>query len=1769
MPPHDPGRPPAGAAQRWVAWGAAGLLLFTAAVYSARRLLDPLRARAESAARAALPGRDVRIRGISTNFINSLSVSGIEISNPGGFGSGTFLEMEALRVSVRLGGRLAVEAFQPRLVLERMGSAWNAPLFSGRGGGVRIPASLRVQDGRIFVRDGGKIFDGLEFHRVRGTLDLGGAGAAFEVSAESPDDESLLVSGSLDRAGFFSGKIAGRNIRPQSVLDRIPSPGKPRGDSGRVDLEAGLSGRWPAADSGKPSLRHFSGSVRFRRAGASLPAGPALVPVSADGEILFSDEKIRTDGLKVSVAGARIVLSGALDSPLSDPRGRASFAVTEGSFLALPFSANGSLELSSGIFTLSSFSGNWGTGEISGEGRASEKELKWSCRASRLPVAGLFARRYPNEPPRERMTGELDVRVRGTGTPAEPRTSGRLVLKDFSWADGPKDDLTGTLTHRKGNVSLSFRSRSGPSRLALEAFWDRAGFRLDPLWIRPAGPAGESFRLTAVLDRETRALSGKAAGRRVSIHRLAPFVRALSRIRGSLDCEAALSGTLSAPEVRGVLAGRNLTLPERDREKTGNFRSAMTWNRERFSLDDFSIGKEYRGSFSYRIPEKSFEIDARASAGNPGILLALTGGPADVHADVSGRIKLSGRAEPDLAKGEAKWEGEGRLTLGRGRWGRMEFESLDLDYRFDPGDLRVNALAAQKEGSLKLSANSSQSSPENPAEAAAELDRFRIGDGVLNGSASFRGLFRIDPKNPVSGTVESADFTYNGFGAGRLTSAGGSRGTLLSLGDFTWGSFFRGGCTLLFAGDASPKIEGRWSSTAKTFAEWNKLLGTGDLPLSGRMALSGSVQGNLSDMAFTLASRFSDLRFRPGNGKEEESPAMNGEAEAVLSQGMIRTFRAGLSDPEGGAIGMVGQIDLRSRNLSLECTLEKVDDRFLFHPWGWKELSGLTGGRLSIGGLWASPVVQGSLSGTGGAAGKILLESWEAAGIFQESELLFSNFIVRGKGGSWRFSVLKDSWIRPRPGKGSGTFKLGIDFANLSLGPMFAVGQGEAEGGWGPGPGGGEAVPVFEGRLRMSDLTVNETTIDPFEAAARYRSRTLEFLPMPGKGGAPRREPITGRIDFSADPCVRFKQLALSGPGGRALSMDGRWCPDLPVLEVDGTGMDASLIASMLQVPFTVAGESDFHFSAKADGDQPAFSGSLAVRKGRVAEIPFDELRSDFSWRSGFVDIQRFDLKGRDTVTVSGRARLPVRWGNVEARSPALDVKADFSDGNLSLLDRFDIPWMRGAQGSFSGSIAVAGTPSRPSAKGNLSIRNASFDSKYLTRRLEGLDLDADLKSNLLTVEKTDFRAGKSRCSLEGTLRAGLDGGDLSVDDFTFRLETLGREGLPLQIPELPAVRQKLGIPSVPSKGKARIRLAASGNSERQKVSGEVLIEDALLSYPPPKSRDGAGSGRADRVEWDLVLKAGGRTVFQNDFAYARILGELRLQGEPRSLKVRGKVSSSEGTLTLYGAKFDLKEAALEITGPQTFSLAGTTVSAAPAEGDNVVYLAFQAEQNTFVTDVQGNRAPDTITLKLERMPLTGDFDSKKVTFRSSQNPDLPSERVANRAGLGVSLEGLTPEERDVQLRAGVARLLDSQLASPLARAILQRTGLVDKIEISQDADAAGRSTDLRGSVPSAIDPLIGQSILLERTFGPRLGVGYKATVDKIQDRADLIHQLQLRYPFYKNIWLYGSRELDSRENLGRDPETRGGIQTQFKFDPADWFRRGKEDQGPEPGKDK
>ena len=83
------------------------------------------------------------------------------------------------------------------------------------------------------------------------------------------------------------------------------------------------------------------------------------------------------------------------------------------------------------------------------------------------------------------------------------------------------------------------------------------------------------------------------------------------------------------------------------------------------------------------------------------------------------------------------------------------------------------------------------------------------------------------------------------------------------------------------------------------------------------------------------------------------------------------------------------------------------------------------------------------------------------------------------------------------------------------------------------------------------------------------------------------------------------------------------------------------------------------------------------------------------------------------------------------------------------------------------------------------------------------------------------------------------------------------------------------------------------------------------------------------------------------------------------------------------------------------------------------------------------------------------------------------------------------------------ASLLDSQLATPIARAIAAKTGVVDSIQFTKSQDT-GRTKDVRGDIPTAIDPFIGYSFIFSKSLGTRTSIDYKATIDKVQDRADL-----------------------------------------------------------------
>src|SRR3989344_3911915 len=80
------------------------LALACAAVGSqTQKILDVAKREIEHKALVLLPGHETRLGKFSTNFLNKVSVSGVEVSNEGGFGDGAFLKIE--RVDLRFGLR--------------------------------------------------------------------------------------------------------------------------------------------------------------------------------------------------------------------------------------------------------------------------------------------------------------------------------------------------------------------------------------------------------------------------------------------------------------------------------------------------------------------------------------------------------------------------------------------------------------------------------------------------------------------------------------------------------------------------------------------------------------------------------------------------------------------------------------------------------------------------------------------------------------------------------------------------------------------------------------------------------------------------------------------------------------------------------------------------------------------------------------------------------------------------------------------------------------------------------------------------------------------------------------------------------------------------------------------------------------------------------------------------------------------------------------------------------------------------------------------------------------------------------------------------------------------------------------------------------------------------------------------------------------------------------------------------------------------------------
>ncbi len=1692
---------------------------------------------------------------------------------------------------------------RPVLFLERKETLWNFAASTPGGGEAHRtlpPVEIEIENGSLSVRDDQKTLDGAGFKELNGTLTLNPNDPKADIELRGLSNESVRISGTSAEPRKLNLEVQVRNV---SLLEwtrrggNVPENFPVRNDQLDADISADLV---IPDDIQRAEDWGWSGSAKILEHRASAAAGREQVELKGTGTLEFSREAVRVKEAEYRSPASRIKAEGELVSPFGEPRliakveadletrelggllpphlnpeGKltvsasaegplknasvSASARSAGAKLAgRPLDWSAAVSIASGTLDIRSFALVWGESSAIAKGLWSAKEWDSVASIKNLPLEYL----YPKD--KAMMGGKATLQLRARGSSTDPVLTGQISAKNFTFLTNKIGTLSGDLRMRENSAAFRLATPDSKQRAMLEIERKEPAILLKQLAVFLEN--GQKLRLSGSLNRATRAVGGELAVESLSFSTLGDTLKFLAPFDGKISANGKISGSWEEPRLEGALRGHNIFFRDRtiQAEPVENISSKFSWDKTALVFPTFSIGPSYSGKITVlKKPRKEFSVEAAAKDANPKILFALLG----INPDVSGPLNGSARFTRKTGDGSSPvytMAGDGTLKIGKGRWTRMPFDVFSLQYRFEGDDLKVTEFRMKQPGGMMdLTAAAKQGAASNPLTVQGRLQNFTIAKSRVDGPVSMEGRLVLEEKPAVSGKAVSEQLKLNRIRVGRTETDLEWKGRLLSLSNVNLG-FLEGSLNIAMGlPGADPSLTGSWHSKPQPVEDWFELLQISTPPIQGKMSLSGTVAGTLKNPEVNLDYEFFNLKIVLPKNREIESSleGLNGAGGAVFKDGLLKSLSATLTRQNNERLTVLGQANLQSQTLNLRATIHQINSNVLFFPLGLKKFQGPMDGTLTVDGSWSSPVIRGDVRGQGGMLGDMAMDSWDVAGTFREKEFAFTRLNARGQRGAWRFSILEDSWIRPQNENKSGLYRLNTDFANISIGPVFLVGSGIMEGNWNTDPVSGQ--PVFMGYANINECTANNFEIKPAKLILQYTDKKLRFLPRqpgdPSAAGGPAGAPsVTGEMDFTKLPCLLLRKFSVSRADKRIFFMDGELCTDQPAFLIEGNGVDASLLTGIFSSPLPMSGLSNFKIEGKKSAGATHIDGFISLADGKVFDIPLESLDSKFLWKDGVFNLASLEAKSKQYFNLSGSGRFPLALGKTRPTDLKTDLSLKCTNGNLAFLDSLDSDLVRNTKGAFSAQVSIKGTSKNPVVSGSLKVSDGEASSKYLGRSLQKADIAVQVKSNKISIQKAEAEIGGQKVQASGDAALVFDEGEMTFDHFNLKFKTLGSEGISIQIPELPAVRvhERLGLPSTPSKGSVIASLTLTGRAESPKIGGDVILNDVLFSYPPPKKEIERRTW-FDDVDWDITLKTGKRAIFQNDVAYAKVEGQIKLNGPKDDLSAKGKLTSHEGNITFLGAKFELTQASLEMQPPARYTLGQGSVTV--AETRSVAYLSLRAEQRKQVI-VNGQEVQDTITMQIDRTPLSDKFDSKSITFRSSARPNLDSERVvSSAAGFETDFQNLTPEQKDIQLRQGMARVLDTQLASPLAKSILQTIGIADRIEITQDENYGrdgrkSRSADVRGEEASALDPLIGQTFLVEKTFASRLGVGYRATFDKIQDRADFIHQLQLRYPFYKGFYFIGSTELDSEENLGRQRERYGGIETRVRWDFSDLF---------------
>ncbi|MDR2191456.1 MAG: translocation/assembly module TamB [Endomicrobium sp.] len=941
----------------------------------------------------------------------------------------------------------------------------------------------------------------------------------------------------------------------------------------------------------------------------------------------------------------------------------------------------------------------------------------------------------------------------------------------------------------------------------------------------------------------------------------------------------------------------------------------------------------------------------------------------------------------------------------------------------------------------------------------------------------------LDSKGSVVGKFESADFKVSNVSFKKL-----SGDALITQKSFAISSLrAENGLDAQFYSDFSGKFNGLLN--LKNTNIKNAVEG-----LSGALSLSVKFSGGLRQIKASAEVSLKKASYL----KIPFSLSL----KAFLSDGVLTLSESSLISDKtkissSGKIGGTEKLKIDVENVT-----ENIINKFV----GFRTpLKGGFSGSGEFGVVGGKPTLNMALNAPEAYVKNVKLKSLKA-------NIAISDAKIKIDGAS---AKIADSEIRADSGSfdvKSGKYDLNMFLVNAHLGPADMFGRIEMSGVMDKKKGGS----VYSGNLNISNFWINRYKLSSYDLDYEIKNKKVFISREKSNDGGCK---ISGLIDLSDSFLI--KDLNISQRES-SLNLTAGLKNGFINLEAKGQFLDGAFLTEILDLPVDVEGNASLRIKCGGNLSSPEAEFILNILDGNVEGIPYDNIDAEIS-ASQNEGSAKISMRKKNEINMSINGTFPFWLDSSLAKvmkKKTVSFEYEIEDNKLNLIKHFsgDFFKPRGGKLSFKGKIS--GTFAKIRNSGKLTVSGGSFDSKHYFERIKDFNADISIRDNFITIDKFSAKTKPGRIYASGSIK--LDNFKPSYFDLRFYTDN---KGAALSVPLLPITSFFVAknILNDVSKGEPKFDIYVRGEPSKPKITGQVILENTRFSFPPPKGD--TNFPLPEDTEFDIELMTGKNTKYENAYINAWINGNLNIRGKLGKIKAPGVIDTQRGTINYLGINFEIISAKLEVTD------------------NNQVFLSGEAETSAYSkTDSE----PDTIRMVISKSEL----NALNVRFYSKDDPSMDSQKALAKAtkteqgaeGDSSQLIGFS----DFALRQQALRLIDSSIATPLARTVLRKTGLVDNFKVTY-IPFSEQTSQPSSEESSFVSLLSGTRYSVEKNLTNQLLLGYSITFDQIEKVLDLRHAIEMRYKLSNNFYLSGSYELES-ERAVHQPDRKLMLQHQFRF---------------------